>query len=92
MLLGGYPLGGTNWTDALRLLRINNPSQTICIFDAAIGNIASWSNWGGSYTPLRGGAYVSDRHTGGANVLWVDGHVSWHLKDTIVNTSEWWYP
>lgn len=31
---------------------------------------------------------IGDRHSGGANVLFTDGHVEWFLKSTI-DSSDW---
>jgi len=76
----------------VRLPSVKNPSQTICIFDCKDECVGMWDDWGGVYTPADGDFYVANRHSGGANILWVDGHVSWLLKDVIINTEEWWKP
>jgi prepilin-type processing-associated H-X9-DG protein len=33
---------------------------------------------------------VGDRHNGGANILWCDGHVDWHVKNEVDKTDAWW--
>ena len=91
MLLGPYDTG-SGWTSPIRLSRVNNPSQTIAIVDCTKAYAEHWYSWNGGYDSSNGDLLVSDRHSVGANVLWVDGHVSWHLKTKIVNTPEWWYP
>jgi prepilin-type processing-associated H-X9-DG protein/prepilin-type N-terminal cleavage/methylation domain-containing protein len=72
----------------VRLSDIRSPAETICIFDCP-GSCGGWSAIA-SYTTTYGDLNVAERHAKGANVLWIDGHVSWHRKSTIVNTPEWW--
>ncbi len=69
---------------------ITNAPQTIFLYDCVDNAPGIFSSFGAGYEPAEGEALVSDRHSGGANVLWLDGSVSWHLKNTIVNTVEWW--
>jgi prepilin-type processing-associated H-X9-DG protein len=33
---------------------------------------------------------VSDRHMGGANVAWVDGHVKWMKRDLLMRDNTYW--
>jgi prepilin-type N-terminal cleavage/methylation domain-containing protein/prepilin-type processing-associated H-X9-DG protein len=73
------------------LSKIDNPTETIMCYDYWTGG-RIWSNWSTGYPPDEGEIWVADWHSGGANVLWVDGHVSWHRKPEIVNTEKWWYP
>lgn len=85
-----------NLLSRIRLSAVPNPSSTVCLFDCTD------DSYGGATTPHHfssviytaewGDYYVANRHSGGANVSWVDGHVSWLPKDKIINTIEWWYP
>jgi len=89
MLLGP---DGMVQTTPVRLSNVEGQQETVFIFDCTDAQSGTWSNWGGIYQVSKGQQYVADRHSGGANVLWVDGHVSWHLKDEIVDTVTWWDP
>ena len=77
---------------SVRLSSVKNTSQVIALYDCNDDCVGLWEDWYGTYDYSKGDKYVSNRHSGGANILWVDGHVSWHLKDTIINTTNWWYP
>jgi prepilin-type N-terminal cleavage/methylation domain-containing protein/prepilin-type processing-associated H-X9-DG protein len=77
---------------SIRLSKVVNPSKTICMFDVFANGAGKWTEWSGEYSAEKGKAWVSNRHSDGSNVLWVDGHVGWHLKDEIVTTVKWWYP
>ena len=68
----------------VRLPRIKNPSFTILLADSD-GNGSHDERLNETNRP------PGDRHSGGANVLWVDGHVDWHLKEEILaHFPEWW--
>lgn len=81
-----YHIGSSiayGWTllPTAKLAQIKKPSDTILLADAwdsAIGR--------GSYQIQDGTAnfpytiLIQDRHSGGANILWVDGHVTWENK------------
>lgn len=75
-----------------RLSSVINFAETICAYDCNDNYVDRSEDWGGTYDPSDGDKYVANRHSGGANVLWVDGHTSWLLKSTIINTNEWWNP
>ena len=59
-----------------RLSQISNPSFTIFVADSA-GD----SSGNTRYVISNSGYAVSTRHSGGPNILFVDGHVKWYLKD-----------
>ena len=80
------------FTVSYQLSNVKNSSGTIYAYDCNDDFVDTYDNWGGTYDSSKGDKYVANRHSGGANILWVDGHVGWLLKDIIINTEEWWYP
>ncbi len=89
----GFNYRGLNWWNGsswagVDLKNIIKPSTCIILTDSS-PNIGE---------PDTGVPYIekfnpppSDRHTGGANTLFVDGHVSWHKQDYLINQGiEWW--
>jgi prepilin-type processing-associated H-X9-DG protein/prepilin-type N-terminal cleavage/methylation domain-containing protein len=50
---------------------IRFPSKTVLLFDGRINNTNVARNFDGSYRS------VAQRHSGGANILFMDGHVGW---------------
>ena len=48
---------------------IRFPSKTVLLFDGRINNTSVADNFNGSY------GSVAQRHSGGANILFMDGHV-----------------
>lgn len=83
-LLGGDP--GDGWMAFKRLARVKKPSETILLGDA-VRDLGA--NIGvGTYQLQTGSTHlqwdmIHDRHDGGANILWVDGHVT-HEKNANV--------
>lgn len=76
-LLGAFP------AKFKRLAQVKKPSETILLGDAA--RDLSTTGLGTGYymiRPYNGGMYglLHDRHDGGANILWVDGHVTQEKK------------
>jgi prepilin-type processing-associated H-X9-DG protein len=43
----------------------------------------------GSGSPRPGWTRISKRHSGGANVLWVDGHAKWDRRERLEQTRFW---
>lgn len=81
----GYDGGGAGPLYYFKRSRVKNPSATIMVAD-------NDKDYGGSTSYViypTADQYPGTRHSGGANVLWVDGHVSWHLQGDIIN-SNWW--
>ncbi|MBN1871204.1 MAG: DUF1559 domain-containing protein [Candidatus Omnitrophica bacterium] len=72
-----------------RFSEIKDPVETILFYDC-VDDQLDWHDWSGGYTSAKGQQVVSDRHSGGSNIVWGDGHVSWHKKTEIVNNAEWW--
>ena len=84
--------GGIGSLSYNKLDRITQSSNTVLAGDSTMGNSANRGpylyprNYAGSIY-----ARVSDRHNGGGNILWVDGHVSWAAaNDDYVNSSASW--
>lgn len=82
---------GNGLTFNTRLPQITNP-EMILVADSFADGAAQFAigRWG------TGGHRTSKRHGGGSNILWVAGHVSWHLfeeihhADNTGNTGGWW--
>ena len=75
-----YPT--THDWESIKLSRIRKPDKTILMSE----NSPAFPYT--SLDPIWGYAYpdwgLSRRHSNGANYLWVDGHVDWHLTDEIL--------
>ncbi len=75
------------WTFPRRLSAIRNPTTAVHLADsnhADLGDI----RWISKKSPVWNPATIRtdlDRHSKGCNVLFVDGHVSWFLGETIMN-------
>ncbi|MDD3925950.1 MAG: DUF1559 domain-containing protein [bacterium] len=82
----GIPQGSSSLLGApVHMSRVTRPADTIMLLDSggsAFGN-AGYS----SAHPTNTTYTVSDRHNGGANVVWVDGHVSWNLRGKLTGAS-----
>jgi len=65
--------------------QVANPSETV-----EAGDSNDLKNYGYLiYWQAGNAAEIGDRHSGGANVLWVDGHVSWHKRSFLNNSALW---
>lgn len=80
------------WPLGIPLSCVGKGTDTIFAFDCVDSLVSVFEDGVVSYTPEKGEQYVSNRHSGGANVLWLDGHASWHLKPDLVNNVDWWQP
>ena len=85
--LGGY---GTNYTwqgDHLvasrSLSECQEPAERIFLGDRD-------SAFGGTWYSIRPDACLADRHSGGANLGFLDGHVKWLRRETARGTSKYW--
>jgi len=94
---------GFNWVNLGYLKSVNvghyikegeviNPSGTIEAGDSDNATKAPFLNyliyWRNPWYPGYPAA-IGNRHNGGANVLWVDGHVSWHMPSFLNNPALW---
>jgi prepilin-type N-terminal cleavage/methylation domain-containing protein/prepilin-type processing-associated H-X9-DG protein len=76
-----------------------DPTQTLIFYDSSTS--ATSPAAAGNYYSDRGAdtdpnwpyfnAYMSSRHGGGANVLWLDAHVSWGALNYLLKTRKFWY-
>jgi len=74
-----------------RLSQATHPATTLCLYDCVndkVGVIGKWFFYNASTVAT----FVSDRHTGGTNILWLDGHVGWKRKKTVIDKAKWWKP
>ncbi|MDP3789264.1 MAG: hypothetical protein Q8R48_02555, partial [Candidatus Omnitrophota bacterium] len=69
---------------------IISPSQCIALADS--GNYPSGQDVWAFELLAPSEQQIGSRHSGGANVLFVDGHVGWHRQDVIINADRltWW--
>ena len=82
--------GGWEWSGK-DISQVKYPSQCIMIADSGPyngGESPGCSVISRNYQAMP----VGDRHSGGANVLFVDGHVGWYLKDFLdsADAGTWW--
>jgi len=69
---------------------VEEPADTICITDCGAGSPMVNDAQSGEGTRYAGGwAKVDDRHTGGVNCGYVDGHAKWNKKDAIREWERW---
>ena len=84
-------LGYTRTGRRTKLTNFKRPSETIMYGDSqnlsecAPPNWTTGTNWSGQYliscAPY--GERIGTRHSGGANALFLDGHVQWGVRDTV---------
>ena len=91
------------WNPLINLFSIRNPSTTVMIFCGmksrhtlanTIGTVRGGSNYyAGAYTGGGIGGWENgmpaDRHSGGTNVCFVDGHVEWKKLCDLENVDLW---
>jgi prepilin-type processing-associated H-X9-DG protein len=70
--------------DRIFLLADNNNETTV------FGVGKSWNQY--FIYPDGFGSWVTRRHQGGLNVLWIDGHVTWEDAAFFSSYSPYWYP
>ena len=71
--------------DAIKSTQIKSPSGTIMIADSKGDGTQDYL-----IRPDMEAYQAGNRHSVGVNVLWCDGHVSWHSEDVINATASWW--
>ena len=79
-------LGGDVWNSAYRELRNNqivNASEMIAVADRSDGTPWSWP-WEYNIDPTNPPEYPGTCHSGGANVLFADGHVWWYVQKDLL--------
>ena len=83
-----YGQGGnfTNPPHPAKLSRIMNPAETLLLGDSRMAAALRGFFLIDSYNGV-----PHDRHSGGANILWVDGHVSWFKNTQIIVTAPYTY-
>lgn len=63
---------------------IKNPAQTVAIADTDAPTIEIIERPRVFYRVAGGKGYLTERHLGGINVLWMDGHVKWTKISALV--------
>ncbi|MGC9318161.1 MAG: DUF1559 domain-containing protein [Armatimonadota bacterium] len=91
---GGYGVAchTTGSTTGRKLADIKRPAEII-LFNETTGGCTHHSNPGCrcSDVSTRGvGFHVYPRHNDGSNFTFVDGHVKWLRKDTVLNNPTYW--
>lgn len=86
-MMYGYNYGylGPSAGSLITMADVTKPAETIMVADANQYQIDYY---------LPDARPPSDRHSGGPNILWVDGHVTWVLKARVMGTSnrvQYWY-
>ena len=87
----GQGIKGWSYFESVRLSRIRKPSHTLLIVDTDKKDHPTW----GYYTvppPSLGqiDQYPSDRHGGGSNTAFVDGHVEWVKQTKLMSDESLW--
>jgi len=90
-VMGGGPVGGRD-TSAVDLNEIISPSQCIMVVDGR-NMEESWATV--TIRDRRKGDEYFNRHFGGSNIVFVDGHVKWHRVSDIPKKNDqdarfWW--
>ena len=76
--------------------RFREPHRTVLLFD---GEIIPWPFGGPHFDGLL--TYLADppRHSGGINIIFIDGHADWYLNENLINWGRnnpaapvWWGP
>lgn len=75
MYLAGWTFGDSWENDPKALFRVKSPSRTIMVTERAGANETT-ETWRTPLSSYRAGMPVTRRHSGRANILYVDGHVS----------------
>lgn len=95
---GGYGYniyaGSGSYGYATRLYQVTNPSQFSVVGDGPDEPGSPSFNYGyifSGVTGLSDPKLIGDRHNGGINIVFADGHVGWLLKETILATGTKYY-
>ncbi|MDD5599343.1 MAG: prepilin-type N-terminal cleavage/methylation domain-containing protein [Victivallaceae bacterium] len=94
---GGYGWNFKNlgWkqNDWVKLNQVSSPSKTIMVADTNDSTLLGTHRPCYLYYGHNGGTLQTDianRHGGGGNYLWVDGHVSWHSATEVWDNRGWY--
>lgn len=82
----------SGWVEGSVSDAVADPAGTILIVETVVPGMEHL-HWGyfGSFPPsVGGGPWVADRHSEGANVMFVDGHLKWLRKEVIVADDSMW--
>ena len=80
------------YLDATKLAAVDRPTETVLLVDTVFPGQENRS-WGyfGAFPPSAGGMGVAtNRHNGGANVAFVDGHVKWLPRESLMADDSLW--
>ena len=84
----GWGLGGDVWEFSpsrpthVNASRVLHSAAMVAITDVVARAVGA-GNWLANVDPLDSNQCPSDRHTGGCNVLFCDGHAAWYKQDEI---------
>lgn len=86
---GGYTLNAptASGNGKLRQWRVQRPADLLLVFDGR----GDWTAVGTAAINLDTMSIAPRRHSGGCNVLFVDGHVKW-LSPSTLTERKWWTP
>ena len=87
----GQGIKGWSYFESVRLSRIRKPSHTLLIVDTDKRINPTWGNY--SVPPpsiAQIDDYPSDRHGGGSNAAFVDGHVEWVKQTKLMSDESLW--
>jgi len=82
-LIGGYTIntqltkGNASTGQKVRISSIRSPDRLIFFAD---GNYVYFSQWLIPHITPGSSSHIAWRHLGGANVVFIDGHVEWRIK------------
>lgn len=78
----GYAYNYLNLTSAVSVSDIKDQASTILVLDSGGSSAGNTGYYIAG--PTHATYTVTGRHNGGTNILWVDGHVNWKLKDSLL--------
>jgi prepilin-type N-terminal cleavage/methylation domain-containing protein/prepilin-type processing-associated H-X9-DG protein len=72
---------------AIKLASVTKPAETLVSADCGMHDVFGdgYNSYGfDDDTRMPGWHWIMNRHSDGANLLWVDGHVKWQRKNTVL--------
>ncbi|MBI4027727.1 MAG: substrate-binding domain-containing protein [Verrucomicrobia bacterium] len=79
---------GNNPGDSLRIGQAAHPSELVLLCDA---NMAAAPDRPFYFVDVEGNGLIQSRHSGGANILWLDGHASWMKRAESIQNAPYTY-